>query len=66
MPELSDADAQYLARKFEFSGGQIENIVRKKTIQSILSGEEPAIEELLRYCCEEERGSGTRRARIGF
>ena len=66
MPELSDVDANYLASKFEFSGGQIENIVRKKTIQSILSGTEPAIEELLRYCCEEERGSGKERRRIGF
>lgn len=66
IPELSDTDANYLASKFELSGGQIENIVRKKTIQSILSGAEPEIEELLRYCCEEERGSGQERRRIGF
>jgi len=66
MPELPEADAHYLAEKFDFSGGQIENVVRKKTIQSILSGSEPAIEELLRYCCEEERGSGQERRRIGF
>ena len=56
MPELSEADARYLASKFEFSGAQIENIVRKKTIQSILYGSEPSREELLGYCCEEERG----------
>lgn len=66
MPELSDADAQYLSGKFELSGGQIENIVRKKTIQSILQGKEPAIEEILRFCCEEERGSRSEHRRIGF
>lgn len=66
MPELSDVEVNYLASKFEFSGGQIENIVRKKTIQSIISGAEPAIEELLRYCCEEEMGSRQERKRIGF
>ena len=66
MPELTEVDAHFLAEKFDFSGGQIENIVRKKTIQSILSGAEPAIEELLRYCCEEERGAGQERRRIGF
>ena len=66
MPELSEVDAHFLAEKFDFSGGQIENIVRKKAIQSILSGAEPAIEELLRYCCEEERGSGQERRRVGF
>lgn len=66
MPEHSDADAQYLSGKFELSGGQIENIVRKKTIQSILQGKEPAIEEILRFCCEEERGSRSEHRRIGF
>ncbi len=66
MPELSEADARYLASKFEFSGAQIENIVRKKTIQSILYGSEPSREELLGYCCEEERGADTQRTRIGF
>ena len=66
MPELSDVDAQYLSGKFELSGGQIENIVRKKTIQSILQGKEPEIEEILRFCCEEERGSRSEHRRIGF
>ena len=66
MPELSDVDAQYLSGKFELSGGQIENIVRKKTIQSILQGKEPAIEEILRFCCEEERGSRSEHRRSGF
>ena len=66
MPELSDADAQYLSSKFELSGGQIENIVRKKTIQSILQGKEPAIEEILRFCCEEERGARSVHRRSGF
>ena len=50
MPELADSDAQILSTKFDFSGGQIENIVRKKTIQSILYGTNPTIEELLRFC----------------
>lgn len=66
MPELSEEDARYLSGKFEFSGGQIENIVRKKTIQSILAGEEPPIEDILRFCCEEDRGSMGERRRIGF
>ena len=66
MPELTDVDAQYISGKFELSGGQIENIVRKKTIQSIISGTEPTIEEILRFCCEEERGARSENRRIGF
>lgn len=66
MPDITDANAAYLADKFELSGGQIENVARKKTIQSILSGNEPAIEDLIKYCCEEEVGAKKERRRIGF
>lgn len=66
MPDITDANAAYLADKFELSGGQIENVARKKTIQNILSGTEPAIEDLIKYCCEEEIGANKERKRIGF
>ena len=66
MPDITDANAAYLADKFELSGGQIENVARKKTIQNILSGMEPAIEDLIKYCCEEEIGANKERRRIGF
>ena len=66
MPDITDANAAYLADKFELSGGQIENVARKKTIQSILSGNEPAIEDLIKYCCEEGIGANKERRRIGF
>lgn len=66
MPDITDANAAYLADKFELSGGQIENVARKKTIQNILSGTESAIEDLIKYCCEEEIGANKERRRIGF
>lgn len=66
MPELADSDAQTLSTKFDFSGGQIENIVRKRTIRSLLYGADPTFEDLLRICYEEERGAGTKMLRIGF
>lgn len=57
MPELPKVDAHFLAEKFDFSGGQIENVVCKKTIQAILTGREPAMEDLLTFCCEEIIGA---------
>ena len=66
IPEITDADAQLLSSKYEFSGGQIENIVRKKTVQSILSGTETGISDILRLCGEEELGAKTGRKAIGF
>lgn len=38
IPPLNDADASYLAGKYDFSGGEIENIARHFTIQTILHG----------------------------
>ena len=66
IPELSDADAGMLSSKYEFSGGQIENIVRKKAIQSILTGINPDMNEILNYCSEEELGSKGTKKVIGF
>lgn len=66
IPELPEADIQYLAGKFDLSGGQIENIARKRIIGGILSGEDASIEEMLRYCCEEEMGAKNERRKIGF
>ena len=40
MPSLAAADAKTLAREYDMSGGEIENIVRKQTINAILSGEQ--------------------------
>ena len=40
IPDLSEMDAKTLAAKYDFSGGQIENIARHYTIDSILHGRE--------------------------
>lgn len=66
IPELSETDASLLSSKYEFSGGQIENIVRKKAIQSILTGIDPDLNEILNYCSEEELGSKNCKKVIGF
>ncbi|KAA6301959.1 MAG: ATP-dependent zinc metalloprotease FtsH [Candidatus Ordinivivax streblomastigis] len=64
IPALSDADANLLASQYDFSGGQIENISRKRTVDSIISGTEPTIETLVSYC-QNELIDKTRK-RVGF
>lgn len=66
MPELPEEGAHYLAEKFDFSGGQIENVVRKRTIQSILTGQEPDMNAILTFCCEEMMGARNQQRKIGF
>ena len=67
IPPLNDADASYLAGKYDFSGGEIENIARHFTIQSILHGQSENMVKSLVEFCENERLEGSRTKRkIGF
>ena len=55
LPTLSEDTALQLAVSFDFSGGQIENIVRKCDVESILYGESSVdAEKILRFCKEEK------------
>ncbi len=53
IPSLSDKDASALAREFDFSGGEIENISRKMTVDAILYGSEPSLKKLRDFCNSE-------------
>lgn len=66
MPALSEADAVTLAEKYDFSGGQIENISRKATINAILYGGESNHLEALSEYCNAERLNHHGQKRIGF
>ena len=64
---LEDADASFLAARYDFSGGEIENIARHYTIQTILHGSPEKIVKSLTEFCESERLEGARAKRkIGF
>ena len=66
MPKLSDVIAEELSRCYDFSGGEIENIVRRATIEHILKGKRPTLEVLHRYCKGEKMERGNRHKRVGF
>lgn len=66
IPTLPESWAQELSLTYEFSGGQIENIARKQTINHIISGEEPSLDSLKNYCHEELLNKKTSRRPIGY
>ena len=66
IPELSEENATQLACDFDFSGGQIENIARKKTVKALISGEKPTFEDIIDYCREENIEDTSARRKIGF
>jgi SpoVK/Ycf46/Vps4 family AAA+-type ATPase len=65
LPELSQNNADLLASRFDFSGGQIENILRKRQVDLVLEGMEPSLDALIGYCKDESMIKETG-LRIGF
>ena len=66
IPSLSETEAVHLATDFDFSGGQIENIARKREVQSIIGLCEPGFAQVREFCTEETIGNESTRRRIGF
>ena len=66
IPELNEADAATLAGNFDFSGGQIENVARKYSINTILHGQASEPLPLLSSYCQEERLQISNTRKIGF
>ena len=66
IPNLSEEDAGTLADRYDFSGGNIENIARKSAVEYVLSGKEPTLSSLDDYCREEILSRSKVRTRIGF
>lgn len=66
LPSLSVTDVSLLAEKYDFSGGQIENIARKHSVEEILTGDSVGIDRLIEFCDEERLEQPVNRRRIGF
>jgi SpoVK/Ycf46/Vps4 family AAA+-type ATPase len=68
LPELTNEEVEKLASSYEFSGGQIENVARKFSINNILYGEEGDRMEALCGFCDNEliQDSNSRMRRVGF
>jgi hypothetical protein len=50
---ITAEDATSLAKDFELSGGQIDNVIRKAEIQMLLKGTSCNVEELKQFCAQE-------------
>ena len=66
IPSLEEPTATLLAQKYDFSGGQIENIARHYTIDSILHGDSVNTQATLLRHCENEQLDNRSNRRIGF
>ncbi|MBP5386586.1 MAG: AAA family ATPase [Prevotella sp.] len=62
---LDEEDAGTLAKEFDVTGGEIENIARKATMQFVLTGKEADI-EMIRKFTKQEKLESSRRPVTGF
>jgi SpoVK/Ycf46/Vps4 family AAA+-type ATPase len=67
LPWIDSEFANKLANGFSFSGGEIDNIVRKCTMQEVLTGIRPMEDEIMEFCKNEKHlSSGKGRFKVGF
>ena len=66
LPALSEEQCSALASAYELSGGQMENVARKYSINSILYGTEKSPMDILHAYCAAERLDNQPTRRIGF
>lgn len=65
--DLDYKEAEALASEFDFSGGQIENISRKMTVEYILNGQNPDFKGIREFCLQESiDNKESKRVKIGF
>ena len=66
IPDLNEFDIHTLASKYDFSGGQIENIARHYAIDNILHGQNEDVLSMLIRHCDNERLDNNSQRKIGF
>lgn len=64
LPKLRTSDYQKLANQFDFTGGQIDNIIRKKVIYEITQGKQVNMNQLIAFCEDETINQNVKK--IGF
>ena len=62
---LDDENATTLALRYRFSGGEIDNIARKATINEVITGNRVTMNEIMEYC-ESERLMSRNLPKLGF
>ena len=66
LPELSETEALQLSSEYDFSGGQIENVARKKAVNDILGEKTTTFTDIRSFCEEETLAGNASKRKIGF
>ncbi len=62
---LKDIELDIISSKYRLTGGEIDNIVTKITLNTVLTKSNPTLSEIMEYC-EQEKISDYKTAKLGF
>lgn len=65
LPALKPEEARRLSQQYDFTGGEIENVVRRHQVETILHGDPTNLLEALQRLCQRERLS-SKNPKMGF
>lgn len=65
LPFLTIKQCEFISKQFDFSGAQIENILRKCELKEIANGLSVTFDEILEFC-QSERFTDKQKIKIGF
>ena len=64
LPDLGREFIRHISERFDFSGGQIDNIARKYVMHQIIRDNDPSMQDIIAWCSEEGMQEGHKK--VGF
>ncbi len=66
LPKLTTAQSKELALTYPFSGGEMNNVVRKVLMEEIIKGSTPSFQQIKEFCKQEKWTTSNSSIKIGF
>ena len=66
LPFLNEKEAEELAQRFPYSGGEMENIARKCVMNDLLTNSETTFQNVVEFCKQEKWKEDKKANKIGF
>lgn len=66
LPKLTTEQSKELAVTFPFSGGEMDNVVRKVVMEEIIKGSTPSFQQIINFCNQEKWNASNLTSKIGY
>lgn len=66
LPKLTMEQSKELSITFPFSGGEMDNVVRKVVMEEIIKGSTPSFQQIINFCSQEKWYASNLTTKIGY